>query len=522
MKWLLKQAILWHRYLGIFFSLFFAIWFVSGIVMMYASMPELTEADRLARLPTVDPSSLRLSPADASTRAHLKDPPLRITIGMIGRRAVYRFLPSSGKWVSVFADGGERLNTLDPDAAVQIAAVYEESPHAAIHVTRELMDVDQWTVYPAFRAYLPFQLVAAEDGKGTEYYVSEATGSVLLRTTSRSRFLAWCGAIPHWWYIRSLRASTPLWRGVMITASAWGIVMCIAGITAGILRFSPSRRFRVPGHANSYIPYVGWKRWHYYFAGFFGLFTLTWMISGFFTMTPGHWSPGPDPTVAEIRAFAGADLDPKAFRLAPASAIRLIQRCLQPVELEMIIFEGKPYYVARDRQSEIRLLSGLGDSDTCFSEMPAHELMQAASRAAGNAALLESTMLKAYDTYYYDYSHRKPLPIFRVRLADSRHTWLYINPRTALIQARYTNRSRYERWLWQGLHDLDFPFLYWHRPAWDLTVIVLSIGGMALIVTSLVLAWKYLLQSTKRNFRVALSVRAQRKYRGKATVRSSE
>jgi hypothetical protein len=131
-------------------------------------------------------------------------------------------------------------------------------------------------------------------------------------------------------------------------------------------------------------------------------------------------------------------------------------------------------------------------------------------------------MLRAYDTYYYDYSHRKPLPIFRVRLADSRHTWLYINPRTALIEARYTNRSRYERWLWQGLHDLDFPFLYWHRPAWDLTVILLSIGGLALIVTSFVLAWKYLLQSTKRNLRAALSVSAESKCRGKATVRSSE
>ena len=34
MKWLVKQAILWHRYLGIFFSLFFAIWFLSGIVMI--------------------------------------------------------------------------------------------------------------------------------------------------------------------------------------------------------------------------------------------------------------------------------------------------------------------------------------------------------------------------------------------------------------------------------------------------------------------------------------------------------
>ena len=522
MKWLVKQAILWHRYLGIFFCLFFAIWFLSGVVMMYASMPELTEADRLAHLAQLDLSTVRLSPSDAWAKLQQSDSPLRITIGMVGARPVFRFFPASGKWISVFADDGEVLRSLDPSTAVQVATAYEKLPSRAMHVIRELPDVDQWTVDPTFRAYLPFQLVAAEDGNGTEYYVSEATGSVFLGTTGRSRFLAWCGAIPHWWYIRSLRANAPLWRGVMITASAWGIVMCIAGITAGILRFSPSRRFRVPGHANSYIPYAGWKRWHYYFAGFFGLFTLTWMISGFFTMTPGHWSPGPDPTEAEIRAFAGADLDPQAFRLAPAPAIRLFQRCLQPVELEMIIFEGQPYYLARDHGSEMRLLSGLGDFDTCFSEMPAHDLVRAASRAAGNAAPLESTMLRAYDTYYYDYSHRKPLPIFRVRLTDSRHTWLYINPRTALIQARYTNRSRYERWLWQGLHDLDFPFLYWHRPAWDLTVIILSVGGMALIVTSIVLAWKYLLQSTKRNFRTSLSLRVETKYRGKPTMGSRQ
>ena len=58
-------------------------------------------------------------------------------------------------------------------------------------------------------------------------------------------------------------------------------------------------------------------------------------------------------------------------------------------------------------------------------------------------------------------------------------------------RARYTDRRRLERWLYSGLHDLDFPFLYWHRPAWDLTVIGLSIGGLALSLTSIVLALKY-------------------------------
>jgi hypothetical protein len=54
------------------------------------------------------------------------------------------------------------------------------------------------------------------------------------------------------------------------------------------------------------------------------------------------------------------------------------------------------------------------------------------------------------------------------------------------------------------------------------TVILLSVGGMALIVTSMVLAWKYLLQSTNRNFRAALRLRAESKYRGKATFRSCQ
>src|ERR1700730_2305807 len=234
MKWLVKQAILWHRYLGIVFCLFFAVWFISGIVMMYASMPELSEADRLAHLAPLDLSRVTLTPGAAFTKIGLSGAPQRITVAMIGDRPAYRFLPESGSWVTVFADNGEILHQVEPAAAIQIAGAYQTSSRSTMHVIRELPDVDQWTVYPTSRSYLPFQVVAVEDGRGTEYYVSEVTGSVYLRTTSRSRFLAWCGAIPHWWYIRSLRANTPLWRAVMITASAWGIVMCIAGITAGI------------------------------------------------------------------------------------------------------------------------------------------------------------------------------------------------------------------------------------------------------------------------------------------------
>jgi hypothetical protein len=46
------------------------------------------------------------------------------------------------------------------------------------------------------------------------------------------------------------------------------------------------------------------------------------------------------------------------------------------------------------------------------------------------------------------------------------------------------------RWLYHGLHSLDFPWLYDYRPLWDIVVITFMLGGTALMVTSLILAWR--------------------------------
>jgi hypothetical protein len=39
---------------------------------------------------------------------------------------------------------------------------------------------------------------------------------------------------------------------------------------------------------------------------------------------------------------------------------------------------------------------------------------------------------------------------------------------------------------------MDFPWLYNHRPLWDIVVISLLSGGTALCITSLLLAWRVL------------------------------
>ncbi len=68
----------------------------------------------------------------------------------------------------------------------------------------------------------------------------------------------------------------------------------------------------------------------------------------------------------------------------------------------------------------------------------------------------------------------------------------YIDPHTASIVGRRDPKGWFNRWLYHGLHSLNFPWLYNYRPAWDILVLLLLAGGTTLSVTSAILAWKLL------------------------------
>jgi len=497
-KKLLGRFIVWHRWLALPSCLFFGIWFVSGVVMMYARMPELTESDRLARLPNLDLNAAFAFPSSVASVVK----PERIILGMLNGRPAYRILPRDGRWFSIYADDGGTVGEIDSRAAIQSAAAFSGRAPNQLSAVGEIADVDQWTVYPASRVYLPFHIISGNDPARTNYYVSAGTGAVYLTTTFRGKLLAWCGAIPHWWYITALRSNNSMWHWVLIAASGCGVLMCIFGIAAGIMRYSPSKRYRFPGPRYSSVPHVGMKRWHYIIGYGFGFITFTWILSGLFSMNPGNWSPGPDASLAEVHSFAGAPLDTRAFTMSPLQAWNSLNRCLRPKEIELIMFNAEPYYLGRETPFHVRLLRADRAGTGCLSQVPLSQVETASRRLAGGASVLSVDTLTSYDGYYYDRKKQKPLPVVRIRLADQKQTWLYVNPETALIQARYTVRSRWERWLYNGLHSLDFPFLYYHRPLWDLVVIILSVGGFALSITGIVLTVRYLQKSYKKRPRV--------------------
>jgi hypothetical protein len=122
-------------------------------------------------------------------------------------------------------------------------------------------------------------------------------------------------------------------------------------------------------------------------------------------------------------------------------------------------------------------------------------LIEAAAQPVG---LSDIQTIDRYDAYYRDRRGELPLPVIRARVNDEDGMRVYVNPATGRVVATYSSREWVSRWIYHGLHSLDFPWLYNHRPAWDIVVITFMLGGTALGVTSLVLAWRVLGRQIRR------------------------
>ena len=133
-----------------------------------------------------------------------------------------------------------------------------------------------------------------------------------------------------------------------------------------------------------------------------------------------------------------------------------------------------------------------------FTRFDDDAVLSAAREAMPGVEIEDASWLREYDSYYYDRRATKPLPVLRVRYADPQRTWLYFDPLHGLISLKQERLARLNRWLYHGLHNLDFPFLYYNRPAWDIVVIALSLGGLLLSMTTMVAAWHRLRRHARR------------------------
>lgn len=477
-----RLAIVIHRWLGVSLCGLFLLWFPSGLVMMYWDFPSVTPAQRFEKSERLRAATISVTPEQAFATVRQSAPAAAVRLTVFDGRPIYRFQLGRSDW-AVYADSGEPRTAIS--RAAMDRAAQRWSGQAAAEAAVEPIDIDQWTVQGSFRSMRPLWKYSWPNGDAV--YVSAVTGDVEQFTTTRSRLAAYAGAIPHWLYFTPLRRHQAAWSRVVVATSALAAAAALIGLGVGVWRYSPAKRYRRDGAATA-IPYRGPHRWHMVLGLLFGAAAVTWPFSGMLSMDPFRRgtdtsASGPRTTAAVAAALRAAPSMPAFAAKPPAAALAQLGDA-DVTELELRSFAGSPVYVATLRGGRTRIVPIDGEPLDVFDPEQITRVVAAAVPIAGPVRAVDR-----YDRYYRDRRAARPLPVLLVQLDDADHTRLYIDLRTATIAGSYGSSGWVSRWLYHGLHSLDFPWLYDHRPLWDAVVITFMAGGTALAVTSWLLAW---------------------------------
>lgn len=462
MKRTLRQAQRWlywtHRWVGIVTCLLFAMWFISGLVMIYVGFPVLTDAERRTLLPVIDGQQVNLSPSRVLATAGLGEWPRSLKLEMLHDEPVYRLVDWDNARTTISARDGRRIDSVDVATAIAIAsggdAVLEER--------------DQWSVTARYNPLRPFHLVSRNDVAGTQLYVSARTGEIALDTTRSERFWNWLGSVPHWIYPTVLRRDAALWTDVVLWISGISIAVAVSGIWIGIQRLRVRRRYS----NGAMSPYRGWMWWHHWTGVIGSLFLLTWIVSGWLSMSPNGWFSGRNAAPAQMQRFIGHATTNFPLTVEPAP---------DAVELRFLWIGGQPLVVQYRR-----------DSSVIGAAFPQEQVLAAATQLLPQSKPVQQTLLTEEDDYWYSHHTRRPLPVLRIGFDDESSTVFYIDPLTGDLLARIDDSQRSYRWLFSALHSLDFRVLRHAPPAWKATIWILSLIGLAMSVTGIVIGWRHL------------------------------
>nr|WP_277602393.1 PepSY domain-containing protein [Parahaliea mediterranea] len=476
--------------MGIGMCLLMAMWFFTGVVMMYVGFPALSVSERLQGLPVLEPAQLRVPVSRLLERLPPEGEVVSLRLTTVLERPAYVLLDGSGNRHVLFADNGEWLGEVGARQALRAAAQFAASHGLALApgARAESLAMDQWTVSSSLHGHRPLYRVPLADAAGTELYVSSRTAEVVRDTTSRERVWNWLGANLHWLYPMQLRRHPTLWHWVIVVLSIIGLVSIVTGGIVGVQRLRIRRRYR----GRDITPYRGMMKWHHILGLVTLVFLLTFMLSGLLSMNPFGVFSARQPGVDVKRALTGGTTVADHRRDVPAMAhLHGALSRGEPVrEVRWLRLGGRGYQVLIADAHRYRALL---PPDWPADATPADLARRAITASLPPGAVVDARELQHYDNYYYSHHQRwRPLPVLRMRTSGPLGSWFYIDASTGELLQWTTTKNRVQRWLYHGLHSLDFAFLINRRPLWDAVVIALSALGMALSGSSVIVAWRRL------------------------------
>jgi hypothetical protein len=124
--------------------------------------------------------------------------------------------------------------------------------------------------------------------------------------------------------------------------------------------------------------------------------------------------------------------------------------------------------------------------------LPHARLLHAIQAMRPGAQLQSVETLTSEDSYHYSHHNTAVLPVLRARFALADDTTFYIDPARGQLVGYADRNSQWNRWLFNGLHQLDFAALIRARPLWDVLVIILCLLGGTATLAGMVLGWRRL------------------------------
>jgi PepSY-associated TM region len=458
-----------HRYLGLAVGALMVMWCLSGVVMMYVSYPDLAEDTRLGHLTPIDWHGC----CKISDRLLADDSPVNdAQIEMLAGRPVLR-LHTATESRLIDLSTGNPMDRISTTEATAVAQTYTERSRSVAPHLLDQVDYDPWTISGSFNADRP--LYHFELNEGTELYVSSSSGRAVQLTTAGGRFWNWLGAIPHWLYFSELRHKPALWRNVLISTSLMGCFLAATGLYIGVTQF-------IRRSGGRWSPYQGFNLWHHLAGLIFGLFAMTWVLSGFLSMNPWGWMEGEGARM-ELSQLHGKR---NSFGADLKGGLAAFARFHPPgvVSVEIAPLAGQLYFLSSTAAGERRrfnanvLPAALNSLDLTFI-----------ADVLGGADSPADSLMTQEDSYYFSH-HRDVarLPVYRVTLGDG--TRYYIDALSGGLIAKMDRDVREYRWLHQALHRMDFSAVLRGRPQWDVLMLILMLGVTTLCVTGTYLGFR--------------------------------
>jgi len=492
-----RYLYLTHRWLGIALCLFMAMWFFSGVVMMYVGYPRLTLFERLASLPALDTAQCCVDIDAALAASGEAGAPQSIRLTSVGGAPRYILEYGKNRFVAIDARSGARVASVDQAAAVAAAKSFRAGADSAY---LGVVDEDAWTHSKALEGHRPMHRVQMADADGTLLYVSGTTGEVVRDATRTERIWNWVGAWIHYLYMFRGGAIDPYWKDIIVYTSLTASVLALLGVIVGLLRWRFSGRYK-SGAKSPYREDV--MRWHHYAGLIFGLTATTWIFSGMMSMNP--WRVFDTPINYDMRAYSGGELGPKGFGVGVGDALASFNaQNFYPREIELRLVDGTGYYIGHN-ESGLSLILPAKAGAAPSAMFPTDLLEKAGARLVANASVKEASILSKYDFYYYGRaphtmagSVEKRLPVVRLVFDDPLETWAHIDPYTGAVLRKFDIGQRGYRWLFAFPHSWDWRPLIEARPLWDIVMLLLCGGGFALSVTGVVIGWRRLMKKAER------------------------